>query len=124
MTRNRSRPVHYCGPVVGNPNSRRRPDDVLSTYKPGPHPWRSQRMEQKKRAKKSRCQPVDQTRTKPNLDPHLEVFAKAVAEGFSHVEAAEICGRKPGSASFLYRQPGVQERIAELRSLAKYATEK
>jgi hypothetical protein len=81
-------------------------------------------MEQKKRAKKSRCQPVDQTRTKPNLDPHLEVFAKAVAEGFSHVEAAEICGRKPGSASFLYRQPGVQERIAELRSLAKYATEK
>ena len=29
-----------------------------------------------------------------------------------------------GSASFLYEQPGVQERIAELRILAKNATEK
>src|SRR5579864_8964345 len=59
-----------------------------------------------------------------NLSAHLEAFAKAVAEGSSHVRAAEICGRKRGSASFLYAQPGVQERIAELQMIAKNATEK
>jgi len=62
--------------------------------------------------------------TVPALAAHLETFAKAVAEGTSHIKAAVTCGRRPGSASFLYAQPGVKERIAELRTLAKNATEK
>jgi hypothetical protein len=62
--------------------------------------------------------------TVPALAAHLEKFAKAVAEGASHLEAAVICGRKPGSASFLYAQPGVKERIAELQTIARNATEK
>jgi uncharacterized protein (UPF0147 family) len=62
--------------------------------------------------------------TVPALAAHLEMFAKAVAEGDSHVEAAVICGRKRGSASFLYAQPGVKERIAELKTIARDATEK
>jgi len=78
----------------------------------------------KQRAEQSKCSPVEQTRTSPNLAAHLEEFAKAVAEGSSHVEAAEICGRKRGSASFLYDQPGVKERIAQLENLVKNATEK
>lgn len=60
---------------------------------------------------------------KPSLAPHLEAFAKAVAEGYSHVEAAVICGRKRGSASFLYAQPGVKQRIAELLQIARVASE-
>jgi hypothetical protein len=55
---------------------------------------------------------------------HLEIFSKAVAEGHSHVEAAEICGRSRGSASSLYTRPGVKERIAELRTIAATANEK
>ena len=78
----------------------------------------------KQRADKSRCSPVEQPTTSPNLAPHLEVFAGAVAEGYSHVQAAVMCGRARGSASFLFDQPGVQERIAELQTLAKNATEK
>jgi hypothetical protein len=58
------------------------------------------------------------------LVPHLEIFSKAVAEGHSHVEAAEICGRSRGSASSLYTRPGVKERIAELRAIAATANEK
>lgn len=80
--------------------------------------------QEKQRAEKSKCSPVEQPTTRPNLPAHLEVFAKAVAEGSSHVQAAEMCGRAPGSASFLYAQPGVKDRIAELRALAKNATEK
>jgi hypothetical protein len=55
---------------------------------------------------------------------HLEIFSKAVAEGHSHVEAAEICGRSRGSASSLYTRPGVKESIAELRAIAATANEK
>jgi hypothetical protein len=57
--------------------------------------------------------------TKPPLAPHLEKFAKAVADDHSHVEAATLAGRAPGSASFLYRQPGVKDRIAELLAIKK-----
>jgi hypothetical protein len=35
--------------------------------------------------------------------------------------AAERAGRKRGSAGWLYAQPGVQERIAELKRIAKAA---
>jgi hypothetical protein len=56
--------------------------------------------------------------------PLYEIFPKAVAEGHSHVEAAEICGRSRGSASSLYTRPGVKERIAELRAIAATANEK
>jgi hypothetical protein len=66
----------------------------------------------------------DPPTTRHNLAAHLEAFAKAVAEGSSHVVAAVKCGRKRGSASFLYAQPGVRERIAELQTLAKNAAEK
>lgn len=66
----------------------------------------------------------DHATTRPNLAPHLEVFAKAVAEGHSHVEAAEMCGRARGSASDLYTRPGVQERIAELRTIVRNANDK
>jgi hypothetical protein len=72
----------------------------------------------------ARTQAQDPPATRPNLPAHLEAFAKAVAEGCSHVQAAEMCGLKRGSASFLYARPGVQERIAELQTLAKNATEK
>jgi uncharacterized protein (UPF0147 family) len=63
-------------------------------------------------------------KTRPNLDARLETFAKAVAEGASHVKAAVICGRKQGSASYLVAQPGVRERIAELQTIARNASEK
>jgi hypothetical protein len=59
-----------------------------------------------------------------HLAPHLEVFAKAVAEGSSHVQAAVICERSRGSASDLYARPGVRERIAEFRAAAAKASEK
>ena len=74
----------------------------------------------KKRADNAKGVPA----TLPAVAAHLEMFAKAVAEGASHVKAAVICGRKRGSASFLYAQPGVKERIAELKTIAKNATEK
>ena len=60
---------------------------------------------------------------KAPLAAHLEKFAKAVAEDHSHVEAAILAGRAPGSASFLYRQPGVKDRIAELLALKKKENE-
>ena len=56
---------------------------------------------------------------KAPLAPHLQKFAKAVADDHSHVEAASLAGRAPGSASFLYRQPGVKDRIAELLAIKK-----
>lgn len=81
-------------------------------------------MKQKKQSvEKSKRSPLKQATTRPNPKPHLEVFAKAVAEGFSHVEAAKMCGRSPGSASYLINRPGVKERIAELETIAKKATE-
>ena len=55
--------------------------------------------------------------------PHLEQFAKAVAEGCSHAEASQIAGRSAGSASYLFRQSGVRERISELRAIRAAATE-
>jgi hypothetical protein len=61
--------------------------------------------------------------TEPALAPHLEKFAKAVAEDHSHVQAAILAGRAPGSASFLYRQLGVRERIAELLAIKKKENE-
>ncbi len=66
----------------------------------------------KARAKKSSAEesPANQA----PLAAHLEKFAKAVADDHSHVEAAKLAGRAPGFASFLYRQPGVKDRIAEL----------
>ena len=60
---------------------------------------------------------------KAPLAAHLETFAKAVAEGASHVKAAVICCRKPGSASFLYAQPGVKDRIAELLAIKRKENE-
>src|SRR5579864_7319642 len=93
---------------------------------------KTQRYEESRRNSDERIQQsfdcVDLTKTKDpatsraNLAAHLEAFAKAVAEGSSHVRAAEICGRKRGSASFLYAQPGVKERIAELQTIAKNAS--
>jgi hypothetical protein len=78
-------------------------------------------MEQKKKRAHNVKEPPA---TVPALAAHLEMFAKAVAEGASHVEAAVVCRRKRGSASFLYAQPGVKERIAELKTIARHATEK
>ena len=60
---------------------------------------------------------------KAPLAPHLEIYAKAVADGHSHVEAAILAGRAPGSASFLYRQSGVKDRIAELLEIKKKQNE-
>jgi hypothetical protein len=77
-------------------------------------------------AKKSRTKDSSAKKSladKAPLAAHLEKFAKAVAEGASHVKAAVICGRKPGSASFLYAQPGVKDRIAELLAIKKKASE-
>jgi hypothetical protein len=56
---------------------------------------------------------------KAPLAAHLQKFAKAVADDHSHVEAAILAGRAPGSASFLYRQPGVKDRIADLLAIKK-----
>lgn len=61
-------------------------------------------------------------KTEP-LKPHLEKFCQVVAEGYSHVEAAEIAGRSRGSASYLFARPGVIDRIRELRLLVQSATE-
>ena len=61
--------------------------------------------------------------TNPPLAPHLEKFAKAVADDHSHVEAAILAGRAAGSASFLNRQPGVRDRIAELLAIRKKQNE-
>lgn len=77
-------------------------------------------MERKKNRADNAQEP---TATVPVLAAHLEMFAEAVAEGASHVDAAVRCGRKPGSASFLYAQPGVKDRIAELKTIARNATE-
>jgi hypothetical protein len=77
-------------------------------------------------AKKSRAKNSSAKKSPANKAPlaaHLEKFAEAVAEGASHVKAAVICGRKPGSASFLYAQPGVKDRIAELLAIKKKASE-
>jgi len=57
------------------------------------------------------------------LASHLEAFAKAVADGYSHVEAAVACGRAEGSASYLYRRPGVKQRIAELLAIKARSNE-
>jgi|SRR5580704_5603604 hypothetical protein len=85
----------------------------------------SRRIEKLMEHKKKRSDNVQEApATVPALAAHLDTFAKAVAEGASHVEAAVICGRKRGSASFLYAQPGVKERIAELKTIARNATEK
>lgn len=78
-------------------------------------------MKQKKQPTEESC---NEGAEDSHLTSHLEVFAKAVAEGSSHVEAAVICGRKRGSASFLYAQPGVKQRIAELRTIKQRANEK
>ena len=58
-----------------------------------------------------------------SLAAHLEKFAKAVAEDHSHVEAAILAGRARGSASFLYRQLGVKDRIAEFLAIKKKENE-
>src|ERR1051326_6003025 len=60
---------------------------------------------------------------RPCLASHLEAFAKAVADGYSHIEAAVACGRAEGSASYLYRRPGVKERIAELLAIKARSNE-
>jgi hypothetical protein len=46
-----------------------------------------------------------------------------VADDHSHVEAAVLAGRARGSASFLFRQPGVRDRIAELLAIRKKVSE-
>ena len=77
-------------------------------------------------AKKSRAKNSSAKKSPTNKAPlvaHLEKFAKAVADDHSHVKAAILAGRAPGSASFLYRQPGVKDRIAELLTIKKKATE-
>jgi len=56
-------------------------------------------------------------RKTPPLKPHLEKFCRAVADGYSNVEAAERAGRSRGSASYMWRQPGVQECVRELRQI-------
>lgn len=78
----------------------------------------------KQPVERSKRSPIKQATTSPNLKPHLEMFAKAVAEGSSHVDAAEICGCARGSANYLFNEPGVQERIAELGAIARNASEK
>lgn len=77
----------------------------------------------KQTADKSKRSLVEHATTRTSLPAHLEKFAKTVAEGFSHVEAAELCGRARGSASYLYKQPGVQDRIAEIEAITKKATD-
>ncbi len=77
--------------------------------------------ERKARAKTS--SPKESPANKAPLAAHLETFAKAVADDHSHVEAAILAGRARGSASFLYRQPGVKNRIAELLAIKKKASE-
>ena len=44
--------------------------------------------------------------TVPALAAHLEMFAKAVAEGASHIEAAVKCGRKTRVRQFPIRSAG------------------
>jgi hypothetical protein len=58
----------------------------------------------------------------PNLSPQLDKFAAAIANGATKADAAQECGRKKGSAHYLYMRPGVQERISELQSLVREAT--
>lgn len=55
----------------------------------------------------------------PALRPLLEKFARLVADGYKHVQAAIACDRSAGSASYLYSQPGVKERIAEFLVIKK-----
>src|ERR1700693_1543183 len=77
-------------------------------------------------AKESRANDSSERKPPANKAPlaaHLEEFAKAVADDHSHVEAAILAGRAPGSASFLYRQRGVKKRIAELLAIKKKASE-
>jgi hypothetical protein len=77
-------------------------------------------------AKKPRANDTSAKKSPANKAPlaaHLEKFAKAVADDHSHVEAAILAGRASGSASFLYRQPGVKDRIAELLAIKKKASE-
>jgi hypothetical protein len=52
----------------------------------------------KARAKKSSAR--ESPANKPPLAAHLEKFAKAVAEDHSHVEAAILASRAPGSDEF------------------------
>ena len=73
------------------------------------------------RAKKSSAK--ESSADKAPLAAHLEKFANAAADDHSHVEAAILAGRAPGSASFLYRQPGVKDRIAELLAIKKKRNE-
>jgi hypothetical protein len=59
-----------------------------------------------------------------DLPQHLEIFANCVARGVKTADAAERCGRSRTSASFLRRQPLVNERIQELRhEIAQQAKE-
>src|ERR1035441_327074 len=77
-------------------------------------------------AKKARVKKSCTKESPPNKTPlaaHLQKFAEAVADDHSHVEAAILAGRARGSASFLYRQPGVKDRIAELLAIKKKASE-
>src|SRR5690349_5927970 len=61
---------------------------------------------------------------KPCLAPHLEAFAKAVADGHPAIEAAVIAGRSRGSASYMRQRTGVAERIAEFQKIKQIANEK
>jgi hypothetical protein len=56
---------------------------------------------------------------KHELDSRLEKFAFAIAGGASKAEAAQACGYKKGSAHHLYTRPGVQDRIGELKGIAR-----
>lgn len=61
-------------------------------------------------------------KTSTTLAPHLERFAASIAIGLSKADAAVACGRRNGSAFYLFNRPGVQERIEELRQVAKKKT--
>lgn len=82
---------------------------------------REERQREKARAKKPSSREF--SANKAPLAAHLQKFAEAVADDHSHVEGAILAGRAPGSASFLYRQPGVKDRIAELLAIKKKASE-
>jgi hypothetical protein len=77
----------------------------------------------RKKARAKRSSSKESPTNKAPLAAHLEKFAKAVAEDHSHVEAAILAGRAPGSASFLYRHPGVKDRIAALLAIMKKKNE-
>lgn len=73
---------------------------------------------------RNRTECIQDSNKMPSLAPHLETFAKAVADGHPAVEAAVIAGRSRGSASYMKQRAGVAERIAEFQRIKQIANER